>query len=99
MDYGAAVGERAGIPREKLDAIDDYRDPGVLAPLEKRVIELAERLTSTPANVPDELYDALAAELSPAQLVELAEVIASENHRARFNRTFNIGSQDYAVRR
>ena len=90
------MGLREDISLEKLQAVPNYRDSDLFSPLEKSIIEFAERLTETPSNVPDELYDVLAAELSPAQLVELAEIIATENHRARFNRAFNIGSQDFS---
>lgn len=87
---------RKGITTEDLDAVEgDYRSSDRFSELERNVIALAELLTSTPAHVPQELYDALARELSPAQLVELVENIATENHRARFNRAFEIGSQDY----
>lgn len=97
MDYGAAVGTRAGITGEQSAAVaGDYRSSDMFSQLEKNVIEFAERLTETPANVPQDLYDALAAELTNAQLVELTESIATENHRARFNRAFEIGSQNYA---
>jgi len=87
---------RAGITAEELDAVSgDYRSDDRFSELERDVIELAERLTSTPADVPQELYDALARDLTEAQLVELVESIATENHRARFNRAFEIGSQSY----
>ena len=35
-------------------------------------------------------------EFSEPQLVELASAIAWENHRARFNRTFGIGSEGFS---
>ena len=89
------MGLRENIPLEKFQAVPNYRDSDLFTELEKNVIEFAERLTSTPSDVPDELYEALASAMSPAQLVELAEVIATENHRARFNRAFNVGSQEF----
>lgn len=60
------------------------------------MIELAEALTSTPADVPPELDRRLRAALSEKQLVELANVIAWENARARFNRGFGIEPDGYA---
>jgi alkylhydroperoxidase family enzyme len=90
------VGTRIGITAEDLAAVEgDYRSSDLFTELEKNAIEFAERLTSTPADVPQDLYDAIASELSPTQLVELTETIATENHRARFNRAFEIGSQSY----
>ena len=90
------MGTRNGVTAEDLAAVEgDYRSSDLFTELEKNVIEYAEHLTSTPADVPQDLYDAIASKLSPAQLVELTETIATENHRARFNRAFEIGSQNY----
>ena len=64
--------------------------------MQKAVIEYAERLTATPADVPDELFATLRAELDDAQLVELTTVIAWENYRARFNRGFEVAPQGFS---
>lgn len=53
-------------------------------------------LTSTPADVSDELYAALRRHFSERQLVELAAVITWENGRARFNRTFAIAAEGFS---
>jgi alkylhydroperoxidase family enzyme len=96
MDFSAAVSARSGVNGEDLAALDgDYRSSDRFTDLEKDVIRLAEKLTSTPADVPQALYDSVAERLTAAQLVELIELIATENHRARFNRAFEIGSQGY----
>ena len=101
MDYGAAVGMRSGVSTEEMSALEgDHVNDSLFTELETNVIWLAEQLTTTPAHVPDDLYEALSRDLSPAEMVELAETIATENHRARFNRAFDIGSQRYCeVRR
>jgi alkylhydroperoxidase family enzyme len=57
---------------------------------------LAVALTRTPANVSDELYEALRAQYSERELAELSAVIAWENGRARFNRTFSVESDNYS---
>jgi len=63
---------------------------------EKTVLRLATALTLTPANVSDELYAALCRHFSECQLVELTAVIAWENNRARFNRTFAIAAEGFS---
>lgn len=63
---------------------------------EKTVLRLAAALTSTPADVSDELYAALRRYFSERQLVELAAVITWENGRARFNRTFAITAEGFS---
>ena len=58
------------------------------------VIELADAMANTPANISDDLYERLQAIFSPEQLIELAAQIAFENYRARSNRVFDVKSDD-----
>ena len=61
---------------------------------EQLVIELADEMASTPANISDDLYKRLTDEFSEEQLIELSAHLAFENYRARWNRVFDIGSDD-----
>lgn len=63
---------------------------------EKQTLRLTVALTRTPAEVPDELFAVLREEFSERELVELTNAIAWENYRARFNRTFAIGSENFS---
>jgi 4-carboxymuconolactone decarboxylase len=63
---------------------------------EKLVLRLAAALTRTPADVSDELFEAMRAEFSERELVELNATVTWENYRARFNRTFAIESAGYS---
>jgi rRNA maturation RNase YbeY len=60
------------------------------------VLEYAECLTRTPAEVADELFERLRARLDERQLVELTATIAWENYLGRFNRGFAIEPQGFA---
>jgi alkylhydroperoxidase family enzyme len=87
------VGRRAGLSDAKLRAVpgDD------LTPFndtERSVIELADTLTETPSNVSDELYAHLRNQFPEEQLMQLAAQIAFENYRARWNRLFNVESDN-----
>jgi 4-carboxymuconolactone decarboxylase len=87
------VGRKAGLSDEKLRAVlgDDltlFNDTALL------VIELADALTDTPSNVSDELYARLRNQFSEEQLMQLGGQIAFENYRARWNRLFNVGSDN-----
>src|SRR6188472_335367 len=53
---------------------------------ERLVIELADAMTDTPANVSDDLYARLRKQFSEEQLMQLGAQIAFENYRARWNR-------------
>jgi alkylhydroperoxidase family enzyme len=62
--------------------------------LERLVIELADSMVVAPANVSDDLYARLRTRFSEEQLLELGAQIAFENYRSRFNRVFDVESDD-----
>ena len=57
-------------------------------------IELADAMTDTPANVSDDLHARLRKQFSEEQLMQLGAQIAFENYRARWNRIFNVESDN-----
>lgn len=59
------------------------------------MLELADAITATPARVSDDLRRRLRQRFSTPELVELAAAIAWENYRARSNRVFGFGSEDF----
>ena len=73
-----------------MSAIADYRDSDVLGPLEKLAVELAEAMTRTPVEVPQQLRAALLEHLTAGQYFELVSAVAWENHRARMNRALGV---------
>lgn len=87
------MGRKAGLSDEKLRAVPgDDRTP--FNDTERLVIELADALTDTPSNVSDELFARLCNQFSEEQLMQLGGQIAFENYRARWNRIFNIESDN-----
>jgi alkylhydroperoxidase family enzyme len=62
---------------------------------QKLVLELADAMSATPAQVTDELRDRLRKRFTAPQLVELGGAIAWENYRARWNRVFGFGSAGF----
>ena len=71
---------------------------GDLAPFsheELLVIELADAMVETPSNISDELYARLREKFSEEQLLQLSAQIAFENYRARLNRVFDVGSDEF----
>ena len=83
------MGRKAGLSDEKLRAVigDDRTS---LNDTERLVIELADAMTDTPANVSDDLYARLRNHFSEEQLMQLGAQIAFENYRARWNRIFEV---------
>jgi alkylhydroperoxidase family enzyme len=87
------VGRKAGLSDEKLRAVNgDNRTR--FNDMERLVVELADALTDTPSNVSDDLYARLRNQFSEEQLMQLGGHIAFENYRARWNRLFNVESDN-----
>jgi alkylhydroperoxidase family enzyme len=90
------VGRASGLSEAKLRALDDFESNAAFSELERLVLRFAAGMTATPAEVPDDVFKALRARFDEAQLVELTATVAWENHRARFNRAFEIGPDDFS---
>ena len=87
------MGRKAGLSDNKLLAVlSDNRTP--FNDTERLVIELADAMTDTPANVSDDLYAGLRKQFSEEQLMQLGAQIAFENYRARWNRIFDVESDN-----
>ena len=87
------MGRKAGLSDDKLRAVltenrTSFNDT------ERLVIELADAMTDTPANISDDLYAPLRKQFSEEQLMQLGAQIAFENYRARWNRIFNVESDN-----
>ena len=91
MDINSAVGRKAAVPDAKLLALTGD-DLTIFTEVERLVIELADAMAATPANITDDLYARLRDHFSEEQLMELAAQIAFENYRSRWNRVFDVGS-------
>jgi alkylhydroperoxidase family enzyme len=91
VDINSAVGRKAAVPDDKLRALSGD-DMTPFTNVERLVIELADAMAATPAQVTDDLYARLRAHFSEEQLMELAAQIAFENYRSRWNRVFDVGS-------
>jgi len=90
------VGRAQGISEEQLRSLARYRESAAFSPLERVVIEYAERATRTPVEIPESLFDQLRAHFNEAQLVELTAAIAWENYRARFDHALGIEAQGFS---
>jgi len=87
------VARKAGLSDEKLHAVQG-NDLTPFSEIERLVIELADAMTQTPANISDQLYARLRHQFSEEQLMQLGAHIAFENYRARWNRIFNVESDN-----
>jgi alkylhydroperoxidase family enzyme len=93
--YQKALSRQAGLTDRELAELPDYRTSDAFDDLDRQVIELGERLSLTPSDVPEELYATIRDRIGDDALVELAAEVAWENYRARFNRAFEVPPQGY----
>jgi AhpD family alkylhydroperoxidase len=90
VDIGSSLGREAGITETQMLDLPSYRESDAFNDLEKLVLDYATAMSRTPAAVSDELFEALREHFEERQLVELTNVIALENMRARFNSAFEM---------
>jgi AhpD family alkylhydroperoxidase len=96
IDIGSALSRAEGVTQEQLRDLPDFERSEAFSLLEKLVLRYVAAVTRTPADVPDEIFDALREHFSEVQLVELTTALALENYRARFNHAFGVGSQGFS---
>lgn len=96
LDYGSAISTAHRVADEDLRALPDYRRSERFDETERLVIDYATGISQTPAEIGEELFDRLRERFDEAQLVELTNVIALENYRARFNWAFGLAGQGFA---
>jgi AhpD family alkylhydroperoxidase len=96
IDLGSQVARRGGLSDDELLALPTYRTSPLFGPVDKLVLDYAVAMSSTPVDVPEELFARLREHLTDAQIVELTHVIAIENHRGRFNLAMGIGAAGFS---
>jgi alkylhydroperoxidase family enzyme len=89
-DIASSLAHEVGITEAQLLALANYRDSEEFTALEKLVLDYATAMSRTPTTVDDELFAALREHFDERQMVELTNVIALENMRARFNSAFDM---------
>ena len=86
-----------GVPDRQLQELPLYRESDAFDEEERLVIDLAVSMSRTPAEVDDALFARLRERFDHSQLVELANVIAIENLRARFNQALGLEPQGFSA--
>jgi alkylhydroperoxidase family enzyme len=89
-DIASSIAREAGVTEAELLALPRYRDSDQFSELEMLVLDYATAMSRTPTTVTDELFAQMREHFDERQLVELTNVIALENMRARFNSAFDM---------
>lgn len=79
-----------------MGAVHAYEGSEAFSEPEKAALRYADAMSDTPADVSDEVFDALRSHFDDRQIAELTAAIAWEQFRARFNRALAIGSEEFA---
>jgi len=79
-----------GVTEDELADLARYETSDRFSATDKLVLDLAVAMSSTPAEVSDELRTELLRHFTKGQLAEIAATIAWENHRARLNRALGV---------
>src|ERR1700683_162141 len=89
-DIASSIAREAGVTEAELLALPRYRESGEFSDLEMLVLDYATAMSRTPTTVTDELFAQMREHFDERQMVELTNVIALENMRARFNSAFDM---------
>lgn len=98
LDFGWYAAHSQGLDTAKLGDVPRWRESTVFTEEERRVLEYAEAMTTTPPEVTDEMVAALRQDLGEDAFVELTMIVAVENERSRFNTALGLTSQGFRDR-
>jgi alkylhydroperoxidase family enzyme len=97
LDFGYFMAHDKGLDEAKAREVPRWRESEVFSPLERRVMEYAEAMSTTPPSVTDELSAALLADLGAPALVELTVRVGAMNLTARSNLALGVRSQEFST--
>jgi alkylhydroperoxidase family enzyme len=86
---------RAGVPYEKLEAVNRYETSDLFSEREKMALAFAEGVVFTDRDISDEFFAALQKVFSDRALVELAATVVIEDLLSKFNHAFLVESQGF----
>src|SRR5215831_5009916 len=97
MDINAAVGGKAGLSQEQIEAALGKTESSHLPERERLALEYADRVSATPVDVPDEFFAHLQRLFSEREIVELTAHIAHENYNAKSNRPLRVEANNFCA--
>ena len=95
LDFGSFLSKGHGVTEDEMRELPRYRESAVFDETEKLVMDFADGMSRSPVEVSEELFAQLRERFDEAQLVELADIAALENYRARFNWAFGMEGQGF----
>lgn len=97
IDIGSEFARRSGLTDEQLLSLHDAHASGLFDQDQLLVIDLASAMTATPGHDDDELMDRVIARFGTKGTMELTQLIAWENARARMNIALGLGAEGFST--
>jgi alkylhydroperoxidase family enzyme len=95
-DIASAFALEAGVTEAQVLALPRYNESEEFNGLERLVLDYTTAMSRTPTTVDDDLFARMREHFDARQMVELTNVIALENARARFNSAFDMTPAGFA---
>jgi 4-carboxymuconolactone decarboxylase len=95
IDIASEFARRTGLGARQLLSLHDAHASGLFDADQLMVIDLAAGMSNTPAEVDDELMERLKARFGVKGTMELVQLVAWENSRARQNVALGIGAEGF----
>ncbi|MBS1889534.1 MAG: carboxymuconolactone decarboxylase family protein [Actinobacteria bacterium] len=97
IDIGSEFARRTGLTDEQLLSLHHAHDSGLFSADQLLVIDLATGMSTTPGEVEDELMERVLARFGTKGTMELVQLIAWENSRARMNIALGLGAEGFSA--
>jgi AhpD family alkylhydroperoxidase len=96
IDIGSEFARRTGLTDEQLLALHDAHASGLFDEDQLLVIDLASAMTATPTPVDEQLIGRVQDRFGVKGTMELVQLIAWENTRARMNLALGLGAEGFS---
>ena len=96
MDIRHAVGVKAGIPAEKLAALDGYAASPHFSERERAALAFAEQIVRDDAEVSDDCFARLRQHFSEAEVLELTFIIGYQTFASKFAKALQLAPQGFS---
>lgn len=97
IDIGLMLAFRAGVSREQVDQLSDYRSSPAFTEAERVALEYSDAMSSAVVEIDAELQQRLQRHFSTPAIVELTTIIAWEQFRSRFNRALGVAAHGFTA--
>ncbi len=96
IDIGSEFARRSGLTDDQLRSLHDAHACGLFDDDQLLVIDLASGMSTTPGEVEEELMQRAQARFGVKGTMELVQLIAWENTRARMNVALGLGAEGFS---